>query len=101
MVTIIVIVFMVFDEEESRTLKIIVNITVLRMTTSTTLTCDVSANRAILPRNLSAGNLALSTLHLFMSSQISYKSPLKIQSFHFSTPITSIELNCESTLVYL
>ena len=41
MVMIIVIVFMVFDEEESRALKIIVNITVLRMTTSTTLTCDV------------------------------------------------------------
>ena len=55
-----------FDEEDSRTLKTIVNIRVLRMTTSKTLTCDVSTHRAILPRNLSAGNLALSTLHLFM-----------------------------------
>ena len=60
MMMIIVIVFMVFDEEASRTLKIIVNITFLRMTTYATLTCDVSANRAILPRNFSAGNLALS-----------------------------------------
>ena len=85
-------------------MKTIVNIRVLRMTTSKTLTCDVSTHRAILPRNLSAGNLALSTLHLFNCSceaHISFKSPLKIQSFHFSTPITFIELICESTLVYL
>ena len=46
MMMIIVIVFMVFYEEESRTLKIIVNITVLRMTTYTTLTCDVRKRKS-------------------------------------------------------